>query len=170
MKVQIIGVGEVGSQIAYTCLICPKEITNIVLYDTDQEKLEGQYKDLIRVKKIAGIKKDVEKAKRIEPADVHIISIGRKREIGEEDKYLFASNWGKVLKCFQEISTGKIIVVTNPSKLIADSLKAFQEEKPNVEVFHAGDMCDKTKIEGMEIQRLKGYSSFGIAIETYLML
>lgn len=176
VKVQIIGMGKVGSQIAYTFLIGQKEVSDIIIYDIDQEKLDGQYKDLMRVKKITGTKINLTKTSKILEADVHIICVGRKRRydggVPEGDKYLFASNWGNVLKCFEEIRKGIVIIVTNPAKIIADSLLPFIGERDAKElgIYPAGEKCDNTKISGMEIQNLKGSSEYGIAIETYLMV
>lgn len=176
MRVQIIGSGEVGSLIAYTCLIGKKEISDMALYDIDKNRLDGTFRDLMRVKKIGGLKISLRKSDKLSRRmDYHIVCLGRKRSPGESDKYLFASNWGKVLQAVSKIEEGKVIVVTNPANMIADSLRNYlsdtqPDKSKKIDIFHSGDMCDRTKIDGMEIQRLTGVSRFGIALETYLML
>jgi len=138
----IVGVGNVGSTIAYNILtddFIIKKIKELILCDIDKSRLESEYKDLIsayiiKSKNILD-KIDIIKCDSLFPADVYIITAGESKYIKSRDE-LFEKNKKIVENILKEIldynPDAKIIMVTNPStRLVKEvGLNYFQTVIP----------------------------------------
>lgn len=163
MKIQIIGVGVVGSTIANNIIIGAYDVDSLILCDVDEERLLGQFRDLCDSKNISA--RDLTIIPVTKPeyrADIHIICVGE-RVYKESVNELMAVNF-KLVKELVKVISGKILIVTNPSDKITRLLKF---KGYDVEV--AGNLLDKIRegrgYTGKDIRLLKGYTNFGISAE-----
>jgi len=170
-KIQIIGMGNVGSAIAYTLLLS-RRFNRIHVVDINKKKVLGEYLDLNRVIHINKIPTILTwSTKPIDFFDVYIICAGikgdyNKYEFREMQKIMFEKNIDTCRDILSGIKSGKVIIVTNPAKELADKLK---QEYKNLDITHAGDVVDEI-IDGVIIARNKGHTCWGIAVEVTEMI
>ena len=172
MKIQVIGVGIVGSTIANNILLKGR-MCKIYLTDIDFRKLTGQYYDLLRVKRLEEKrtgKTYPELSKNAEPIekgiDINIVCAGKPTDYDsyKDDetahRKLLNINYPIVQKIVDKLD-GRIIIVTNPAERIT---KLLRMEYPKKWIEHAGDKIDAI-YPGKEIKALKGSTSWGIGTE-----
>lgn len=174
MRVQLIGMGIVGSTIANNLLQHKKPPSLLSIVDINKDNLEGQYKDLRRV--IVQNKLDTKLFMCYSPItttmDYNIICAGCPTDYDsfevEQDAHdaLFRKNYPIVKDIVNKIRAGVIIIVTNPSTMIAKKLVA---KFPNKMILYAGDIVDSIE-DGREILSLKGHTNWGIATEVLNMI
>lgn len=162
MKVLIIGVGRLGSTIAWE--VC-KEINpeKVMLYDI--KDLSGDMLDLKHACKGYGINTTITDKR--EKADIIIISAGHPR-INMDDN-LFDKNFPIIEDAYRIIkqvlkTDTKIIVMTNP---VIDMTEIMRKLLPN----HMVECPEKILNEmrrgkelGWDIIKTKGYTNFGAAV------
>ena len=166
MRLQIIGLGHVGSSIAFGIIACKSmggfyHIDKLLLSDTDEEKLKSELHDLRRARDIFKVNDlIIDKSSNIHNASVNIICAGNRRSPGETDDKLFRRNYKIVNMICQRIKIGHIVMVTNPAKGL--SKMCFRHE--NVSISWIGDRCDNI-CDASLILRGKGYTNWGVASE-----
>jgi L-lactate dehydrogenase len=150
--VAVIGVGAVGSTIAYALLL-KNSVSEIILIDVDVKRCSGEVKDLADVLGLSYASKlmqgTYEDAKR---ADIIIIAAGRPQKPGEPRTGLIDVNKG-IMKNIVESLKGLnpkaiVIVVANPLDILTHyAIKHLG--LPAGQIFGAGTFLDS--------QRLKHY-------------
>lgn len=162
--VAIIGVGAVGSTIAYALLL-KNSVSEIILIDVDLKRCSGEVKDLADVLGLSYASRiyqgTYEDAKR---ADIIIVAAGRAQKPGEPRTGLIDVNKGIMKSIVDSLREGLnpnaiYIVVANP----LDVLTALAQKNlglPLGQIFGAGTFLDS--------QRLKHYLACqtGIAEES----
>lgn len=167
LTVTVIGVGRVGSAVAFALILhCSK----IYLADVDKKRLEGEFRDLRHSACLINKKCIVEKGtlQDANKSDYAIICAGKARKSSKESTdSLFGNNYPIVKKICKRLKV-KTLILTNPTERIADEI--------NREVFKAplaipiGGMLDKARAEidgitgGYIIDR-KGHTNWGVAGE-----
>lgn len=161
MKLNIIGVGRVGSTVAFaTAILLRPEVIRL----EDVRSLEGDALDLEHAIKGMSIKTKIT-TEPIEP-DFTIISAGISIKVGVTHDDIYEVNKTIVDNSIRFTnSPGKnIIVLTNPSLRIVEALKT---DYPDYNMMHVEDILNKFR-GGMElgskIVATKGYTNFGVAI------
>ncbi len=163
MKIQIIGVGIVGSTIANNLIINGFDISELILCDINENKLLGEFRDLSDAKRILG--RDMKIIPTIKPyknADFHVICIGDRFYLNSMNE-LMPKNYNAVETIVKQLK-GEILIVTNPAITITRLLKY-----KNYNVRCMGDVLDKVRenmgYDGKDIRLLKGYTNWGISAE-----
>lgn len=169
MKIQIIGMGNVGSAIAFGIFVYKRfgflsKYNKLYIQDTNEEKACSELLDLRRVKEILSVRDlGIDKTRKMRDVDVYIICAGNRRHLGESDEQLFNRNYENVCGVMRSLDLSKqdsrIIMVTNPAQKFANIY--------NVEF--AGDKCDRIS-PGENIIKGKGFTNWGIASEVLEML
>jgi len=168
MKIQIIGAGRLGSQIAFCCMIFLKpEIISL----HDIKDLEGDIMDLVHAKNgynsIHEEKLKTEINSEIIEADFIVIAAGETRNDGRKHEKWLEINKKLLKNIMKEIkasATSRIIVTTNPVIEITEWAK---KEYPQYDFHHSEDELLKYrdgKELGIEILKTKGYTNFGPAM------
>ena len=171
MKVMVVGVGRLGSQVAFMVLITFKPQKLIL---SDVKDLSGDILDLQHACKGLGIKTEITEKK--EPCDFIIITAGaaRNEKIKTHEELLkintpLMKELIKELKGCIEKDT-KIIVMTNPveemTKLVKETLPENFVANPEKILMKMRD----NKELGWEIISTKGYSNFGPAVSAILLI
>jgi malate/lactate dehydrogenase len=148
MKIQIIGMGKVGSSIAFAIrLIYPE--ADIYCIDVNHNRLKGEELDFYRMEKLLEGSGKMHFGFTILPEmDYHIITAGYRYDAPDyEDK-----NAVMLYIIRKKIKSGRVLVVTNP-KSVAEKHGEY-----------VGDVCDNI-LDGKEIVKCKGYTNWGIATE-----
>ncbi len=166
MRIQIIGVGAVGSAIAFGILLYKRfgflsSYSKLYITDINENKLKSELLDIRRVKEILSVRDLViDKTKNIREVDVYIICAGHKRALLEPDQELYERNIILIGGIMKRIPVHKdTIMVTNPSKMFAEKFGTK----------YVGDRCDKIS-PGADIIKGKGFTNWGIASEVLEML
>lgn len=170
MRIGIIGVGRVGSIIAYTMLFI-LGVKEIWLYDIDKEKLEGEFTDIghasfiipMYISEAKVFKADTMDAIK-KNSDRIIICAGFPRDRGESDRELLSRNKDLADRIAMSIGPGHYIV-TNPVDILAE----------RCDMIPLGGLLDmireKTDCKtGDYIIQKKGHTCFGIAAEAYVAM
>lgn len=160
MKIGIIGIGRIGSQIAFLSLMRFKPAKLILI---DIKDLSGDILDLQHACNGLGIKTRF--STKWERADVYVLCAGRARD--EKTKgmaILWKYNKKTVDSLLPKLRkyAKKIIVVTNPEDVIYNYLKSKK-----FDVYSSENILLKMregKKSGWDIIRTKGYTNFGSAV------
>jgi L-lactate dehydrogenase len=127
VKIAIVGVGAVGSTVAYT-LILQNLASEIILVDIDKEKCAGEWYDLSDELSFSSTARvtvgALEEAGR---ADIVIIAAGVAQKSGQPREYLLDANYPIIKQIFAGMMPLNpdliVIMVTNP----VDTLRAYPE-------------------------------------------
>lgn len=171
MKIMIIGVGRLGSTVAFLTLL---RLTPEKLILSDIKDLTGDILDLQHTCKGLGIKTKITTER--EPCDFIVITAGfaRNQKIKTHEELLklnepvikeIINNLNGCLK-----KNTKIIVMTNPVKKITGIVKKLL---PNYYVSNPEKILKKirnNKELGWKIVSTKGYSSFGPTVSAVLLM
>lgn len=160
MNVAIIGVGNVGSSIAFS-FIYHKQVENIFLADIDAGRLFGELNDL-NAASLQLINDELYKEWHGEDVDYIFICAGSPRINFESDESLFERNVAVIDEIISRLPREKCLIVTNPSEMLG-------------KFFHCrylGNRLDEIRNEfglmnGLEVLSLKGYTNWGIAAEAW---
>jgi malate/lactate dehydrogenase len=171
MKIMVIGVGRLGSQVAFLSLLRFKPEKLIL---SDVRDLSGDILDLKHACKGLKIKTEITTKK--EPCDFIVIAAGmaRSRDIKTHEE-LLKLNSPAVKKIVKNLNISlkkntKIIVMTNPVEKITELIKKFL---PNYYVDNPEEILMKmrgNKELGWKIVSTKGYSNFGPAVSAILLI
>ena len=165
MKIQVIGVGRLGSQVAFNCLafLKPEE-----LWLDDVKDLTGDVLDLKHSARGLNLDTKIE-AGLTENPDYIIITAGMPRDPGNKDMNHLLDMNKKILndiltKKINAETKSKIIIVTNPT----DVLTKWAKENFNKYEFYNNDEIllryRDGKDCGWDVVRSKGYSSLAPAL------
>lgn len=181
--IQVIGTGNVGSQIAFG-ILCRFEKVRLVLTEKDGELLDAQYFDLASANMMLNRNRLV-RSESIIRADVYVLTAGRATKGTESRKSVSQSNIPICRDIFERIAEinplAWVLVVTNPSHMVAqEGLRHLQRVIP------MGKMLDMTRArmtipQGthespwsrdifQDIMARKGYTAFGPAGEVIHIL
>lgn len=123
MHVQIVGLGRVGSALAYT-FIALGGADKLTLVDVNENALYGEGNDLLQAVEAAD--NDTRVELRTIPtgrADVSAVCVGKAREKGDSKEDLFKINLPTVAKVCNDIGySHPVIVATNPSGAICRAI------------------------------------------------
>jgi len=175
MKISIIGVGNVGSAIAFA-LLNKKWKGKIILVDTNEKKLYGEWLDITHAGKV--LNENIEIImntgnSEIAKSDWIIICAGKARKSSQSMSYLKLHNTPVVEDIIVNAKyyspNSGIVMVTNPAdemRKIAD--KVFDTVAIPDYLLDAARLkhCkDKNKLSFMasEIVKNKGYTNWGVA-------
>ena len=162
MKVMVIGVGRLGSTVAWE--ICREiEPEKVMLYDI--KELNGDMMDLRHACRGYGLKTKV--VDKREKADIIVITAGFPRV--NKDDNLFDKNFPIIEDVYRIIkpllkSNTKIIVMTNP---VLDMTEIVRKLLPNHRVECPESILmemRKGKELGWDIIKTKGYTNFGAVV------
>jgi len=171
MKIMVIGVGRLGSQVAFSSLL---RLNPEKLILSDIKDLSGDILDLQHACKGLNIKTEVTTKK--EPCDFIIITAGTARNQNiKTHEELFKLNTPTIKEIVSNLDSclkkdTKIIVMTNPVEKITDFVK---ELLPNHYVDNPEEILMKirdNKEIGWKIVSTKGYSNFGPAVSAVLLI
>jgi len=171
MKIMVVGVGRLGSQVAFLMLLRLKPEKLIL---SDIKNLDGDILDLQHACKGLNIKTEI--TTKLEPCDFIIITAGFARDQNiKTHEELFKLNAPLVKEivnnlddCLKEDT--KIIVMTNPEEEIT---KLIQKLLPKYYVKNPEEILMKMRDDkelGWEIVSKKGYSNFGPAVSAVLLI
>ncbi len=159
MKIGIIGVGRMGSQVAMLSLMRFKP-EKIILIDV--KDLSGDILDLQHAANGLGIRTKF--STKWEHADVYVLCAGKARDEKHKQMAILWEHNKKIVDSLVpklKIYAKKVIVSTNPSDVVYKYLKS-----KDVNVYSYENILLKMregKKSGWDIIRTKGYSSFGPA-------
>jgi len=158
-KIAIIGAGNVGSTIAYACML-EDVAAKIILVDINEDFCKGQVIDLqdaLVFSNSSSIEQDT--FKQASQADIIIICAGAKQKPNEKRTKLIDTNKKIIDSIFKELGSIKkdtiIIMVTNPLDVLTLYAQKISNH-PRQLIFGSGTYLDT--------QRLRGYISEKIAI------
>lgn len=166
MKIGIVGVGRVGSQIAMLALMRFRPERMVLI---DKKDLSGDVRDLEDACSGLGIATGF--STQWEPADVYIVCAGRARD---EKTRSMAALWKENRKILDAVLpklaqyAAKTVIVTNPS----DTAYAYLKEH-GINVYSSEHMLRKMRRgrkSGWSIVRTKGYTNFGPAVAVVKLL
>lgn len=171
MKIMIVGIGRLGSQVAFLALL---RLRHQKLILSDVKDLSGDILDLKHACKGLNINTEITEKK--EPCDFIIITAGaaRNEKIKTHEELLkintpLMKELIKDMKDCIEKDT-KIIVMTNPveemTKLVKETLPENFVANPEKILMKMRD----NKELGWEIVSTKGYSNFGPAVSAILLI
>ena len=124
MNYEIIGIGRLGSAIAYTMMLLSKGNTFCLreYYEQAHDKMVGEYYDLLPVAKATGNNLIVHTNQK---PDAYIIAAGIPRTDARYEKHqLFYANYTIINEFLDQLPRGKpIFVATNPPVEICERLK-----------------------------------------------
>jgi len=164
MKIQVIGLGVVGSSVANNLIIQGFDISELYLCDIDKNKLLGEFRDLSDAKRILGRDmKIIPTHKPERDADFHVICVGERFYL-ENMNELMPGNYDLVKVILKRIKRGKILIVTNPADIITRLIKLRDYDAECM-----GYILDDVRIgmgyNGKDIRLLKGFTNWGISAE-----
>jgi len=163
VKIAIIGVGNVGSTIAYSCMV-QNNAAEIILVDIKDDFCKGQVIDLqdaLAFSKTSRITHGT--FKDAGNADIIIICAGDRQKPGEKRTELINTNKQVITSIFNSIKPiqkdAVIIMVTNPLDVLTLHAQRIADHPRNL-IFGSGTHLDT--------QRLRGYVSqkVGVAPES----
>ena len=171
MKIMIVGVGRLGSQVAFLTLLRFKPEKLIL---SDVMDLTGEVLDLQHASNGLGIKTEITTEK--EPCDVVVIAAGVARnqkiktheELHELNTPIIKSIVPELKQYLKENT--KIVVMTNP---VEEMTKTVKELLPKHHVTNPEKILVKMRNSeelGWKIVSTKGYSNFGPAVSAVLLL
>lgn len=185
MNITICGVGNVGSQIAYGCILHPKlSVLQLRLVDIDEKRLHAEVADLKQAAEILhNYFVQVEATSEIKESDIYVIAAGRssddRESLWEANKPLVENYMAKISKVCHERSM--VVMVTNPSTRLAQLALNYVPF-----VIPAGSMLDNARwrlcnVTGthekptiqqkyLEVKDGKGHTAFAPATETIIRI
>ena len=169
MKIMVIGVGKLGSTVAWMIL---REVQPTTLILNDIVDLKGEILDLQHACK--GLEINTEITTEIEKADYIIITAGYPRT-KDEELYRTKENLDILFKISENIvpclnDNTKIIVMTNPINITTDCMRDWMQ---NWDVYNPEEELMKMrdgKELGWEIVKSKGYTNWGPAVSVVKLI
>ena len=153
-KVAIVGLGNVGT--AYlSALITEKNLVNeIVLIDTDKDKLNGEYLDVRDSLAVinSSININIGSYSDVKDADILVISAGRNQREGETRLDLLNDN-ARIIKSITEKAVingfnGVFLIATNPVDVMSYLVYKVSDFSPN-KVIGSGTVLDTARLKNL---------------------
>lgn len=153
-KVAIVGLGNVGT--AYlNALITEKNLVNeIVLIDTDKDKLNGEYLDVRDSLAVinSSINITIGSYSDVKDADILVISAGRNQREGETRLDLLNDN-ARIIKSITEKTVingfnGVFLIATNPVDVMSYLVYKVSDFSPN-KVIGSGTVLDTARLKNL---------------------
>ena len=153
-KVAIVGLGNVGT--AYlNALITEKNLVNeIVLIDTDKDKLNGEYLDVRDSLAVinSSINITIGSYSDVKDADILVISAGRNQREGETRLDLLNDN-ARIIKSITEKAVingfnGVFLIATNPVDVMSYLVYKVSDFSPN-KVIGSGTVLDTARLKNL---------------------
>lgn len=153
-KVAIVGLGNVGT--AYlSALITEKNLVNeIVLIDTDKDKLNGEYLDVRDSLAVinSSINITIGSYSDVKDADILVISAGRNQREGETRLDLLNDN-ARIIKSITEKAVingfnGVFLIATNPVDVMSYLVYKVSDFSPN-KVIGSGTVLDTARLKNL---------------------
>ena len=167
IKVGIVGVGRVGSSLAFAMLFHPK-VSDIYLSDTNKIALGGEVEDLKQAAVILSKRKKIHQSSclRMRDCDYIFIAAGKARFSSDcSMKELFKENYDLIRSITKRFTKENIYIITNPSDRLGKALALKWLGKK------LDDTRKKTNGKsGPWILDHKGYTNWGIASEAYKVI
>jgi malate/lactate dehydrogenase len=179
--IQVIGVGKVGSTIAFGIL--SKELGHVILTDADEPRLDAEFYDLSIYAKHIGLDSNcyVRKSSSLVWASVYVFCCGKaRRDDSVSRESLFADNWKIIQPYVDKIAVlnpeAWCMIVTNPSTMIAKECMSYlprvipiglltDKIEDSLSCLHGSHECNKKDDVGLQIFKTKGYTCFGVCGE-----
>ena len=184
IAVGIIGVGRVGSQVAFG-LVARGYPGRILLYDSDKNKAKGECLDLQAAAGVMGRDYNIVGASEGMPCcDIYVLSLGEPSG-GKPREGLYEVNGGLCKEVFRKVSginpEAVCVVLTNPSHRIAqDGLDYFQTVTPcgrlldgarhALEITWGAHESLRTTSSYEETMACKGFTAYGPAMEAVVLV
>jgi len=161
MKIGIVGIGTVGSSIAFA-LLQRKDIKEILVYDIDEKLLEGEVTDLNHASYILTTNKKINKVyklSQLKDCKRVIITAGLPRKYGQTMDDIYEQNKKIIKEITKQIGTGHLLI-TNPVERLAEEFN----HKP------IGGLLDRIRSitderDGDYIIKHKGHTNWGVTAE-----
>ena len=168
IKIAIIGLGRVGSTIAYSLLL--RNIGSIIyVYEKDRKKLAGELSDLRHANYIFNRKKFPIKQgllRNLKDCDVIIFTAGYSRASSKEKtEDLYSSNRAVILKYYSHLKNKIVLLVTNPTERLANEFYFI----PISKALDNARLRTDRRSGGWVIDR-KGYTNWGCSAEVLTTL
>lgn len=151
-KIAIIGVGAVGSTIAYTLLL-KNMATEIMLVDVDEVRCEGEVLDLADALLSSRTARIVKASfSQAAQADIIIICVGARQQVGQTRIELLDTNKRIISSLCSRLQplnkSAIVIVVTNPVDIITYCVHEHME-LPRNQIFGSGTFLDTQRLLGI---------------------
>lgn len=166
MKVLIVGVGRVGSALAFAMLHRYKKKLKILgLSDINLEKEYGEILDLQEAAALLNLDVEIKHGCRQEVYDFMVICAGRARDLGETDDELFNSNRRAVDRSIVKFFANNVLIATNPPGRLTK-----HAELTITKAYPIGGELDNKRIDighsgASPILKAKGYTVWGVVVE-----
>ena len=173
VRISVVGLGKVGSTLAFALLQVP-QVTVIGVSDIDKEKEAGEIEDLTQAMMMLGIEDRIIMPD-LSDSDLLFICAGHPREyrpatflsgeMFESDGELYDKNYPIVQEIVMyaeahDISKNNIYIVTNPSTLLAKMI-GCHEVGETLDSMRCYSGCES----GKWILQRKGFTNFGVVAE-----
>jgi malate/lactate dehydrogenase len=179
--IQIIGVGRVGSSVAFGIL--SRDLGHVILTDVDMDRLDAEFYDLSVYARHVGLDEKcyVRRSADLLWADIYVFCCGKSRKSPIETREsLFGHNWSIIKPYVERISVlnpeAWILIISNPSTQIAKECMSYiprvipmglltdriEDLLSSVHGFHESNIKEDI---GLQIFKTKGGSAFGICGE-----
>jgi malate/lactate dehydrogenase len=125
MKITIIGMGNVGSLTAFSCLMQHDMIIDLDLIDINQVKAKSEAADLLQAAEVQGIKRDIHIVDSPKESDIYIIALGSPLRDGSTDRISKYDSYKGIITDYAEMISrvrkehSTLLIVTNPSTMLA---------------------------------------------------
>lgn len=187
MHIEIIGCGNVGSQIAFGCLLhstirCYLKELNII--DIDEKKVRGEIADLTQMKEMISLTDNIKIVSHpISEADIYVISAGLTSDDREKVYEVNSKIVKEYLERIQKIrkENSLVIMTTNPSHKMAQLALEYVPL-----VIPTGTMLDNSRLrlckvcgthekpniqeKYLEVKENKSYTSYAPATEVLVRI
>lgn len=167
-KVAIVGLGNVGTGYLNTLITEPNLVNEIVLIDTNKDKLEGEYLDVCDSLAVinSSIKVYIGNYSDVKNADILVITAGKNQEKGQTRLDLLNDN-AKIVKSITENAiingfNGIFVIATNPVDVMSYLVYKVSNTIPG-KVIGSGTILDTSRLKNI-IKSKTGISTSDISI------
>jgi len=187
MRIEIVGCGNVGSLVAYGCILHPTircYLKELNLIDIDEKKLAGEIADLTQMKEMIPICEDKKiTSNPISESDIYVICAGKSND---DREMLYEDNSKIVREYLEKIATVRkensiLLMVTNPSGKLAQLALDYVPlvipignllDNARLRLCKATGKHEKPSIQSeyLKVKECKGYSSMAPATEVLIRI
>lgn len=177
MKITIIGIGNVGSAIAFGLVLTENDF-EMDLIDTDKKKLNGEIADLEQAIEVLHRSIKIEPREEPRESDYYIICAGK---CGNDREALYNGNRKTILPYLEAIARVRnenswILMITNPSGRLSQLALEYvplvipignRLDNARLRLCRANSRHEKPDIQARyrEVADNKGWTAFGVASE-----
>lgn len=185
MIITILGVGNVGSAVAFIVALHPELSENLKLFllDTDEKKLKGEVADLQQAVEILHSNADVMAVRDIHESDIYVFCMGKN---GSDREELYNANKPiaeEYLKRIAEVrhENSIVLMMTNPSHRLSQIALEYVPlaipigsllDNARLRLCKATGTHERPEIQKkyMEAKEGKGYTNFAPATECLIRI